>query len=202
MKILSFFGGLLLIGSIVYAGYYTTNHLSFVIWFGVITAILAPLAFELIFFPFKYKEKSLIKDLSKVPKIELLIKEAKDSESKVRLLEEQRKDLDKLISYESHRKTLIAEKEIYSFQAKIALENLVKIDKSLETLTSEKQELPEHLQLLQKRIEQTGDNEVIFLFNDRNIILKKSNFEILPFYGTLIFEILKLITNITNNEKK
>ena len=113
MKVLNFLIGLLLLVLIVYTGYYTTNNTNFVIWFGVITAILAPIALEFIFYPFKSKDKLLIKDLSRVPEIDKLIKEANNVEMKVQSLEKQKLELEKLISLEAYRRTLITEKEIY-----------------------------------------------------------------------------------------
>lgn len=87
MRIVSFTLGLICISSIIALGYYANINSWFVIWFGVVTAILSPLAFEFLLFPFRARNQNLINDLSRVPKIDLLIKEAKDNEGRIKILE-------------------------------------------------------------------------------------------------------------------
>jgi hypothetical protein len=198
MKFLSFFFGLVLLGAIIYTGYYTVSHSGFVIWFGVITAILAPIAFEFLLLPFRSKGNQLIKELSKVPQIEKLIKEAEDNEQKVRLLEQQRAELDKLISYEAQRRSLLAEQQIFILQGEAALKGLESVNKSLEELTAEKHLLPESLQPLLLRIEHGETTDTPFMFNGKQYALKKRHFELIPAYGNLAFEIAKLFVQALN----
>jgi len=196
MKLISFILGALLVGLIAYLGYYTTTHSNFVIWFGVITALLAPLSFEFLLYPFRSKDKKLIKELSKVPQIENLIQEAKDSEAKVLLLEKQQKDLDKLISYESKRRTLLAERQIWILQAEESLKAIGKLDENIELLTSEKQNLPEHLKSLQENIKKIETEDISFTISGKNFTLKKKSFDSFPLYGKLLFEIIKLFERL------
>jgi hypothetical protein len=198
MKIISFIFGLVLIGVIIYFGFYTSTNPTFGIWFGVITAILAPLSFELLFTPFKSKDKTVLKELSKVPQIEKLIKEANDNESKIKLLEQQRIELDKLISFESRRRTLIAERNIYVLQGEVVLKNLTEINENLELLTSELQALPVTLQLLQKEIKKYGFNDIILTLFGKKYIFKKSNFDTFPIYGQLFFMLIKEFAKLDN----
>lgn len=191
MKILSFISGLLLVGLITYFGYYTASHSSFVIWFGVITAIIAPLAFEFILYPFRSKDKQLIKELSKVPQIEKLIKEASDNESKIKLLEQQKLDLDKLISYESKRRTLLAERNLYVIQGEEALRGIEKSNQNLTLLLSEKQQLPESLKSLQQEIENIESTDLAYTINGKKYVIKKKYFEFFPYYGNAVYEIFK-----------
>jgi DNA-binding MarR family transcriptional regulator len=193
MKVLSFVVGLVLLGAIVYIGYYTSSHSNFVIWFGVSTAILAPLAFEFLFLPFKSQNSKLIKDLSKVPQIEKLIKEAEDNEQKVKLLEQQRAELDRLVSYESKRRALLAEKKIFIYQGEAALKGLNRVDQSLLDLTGEKESFPESLHPLMEKIKHGEPSDVPFTFNGKQHTLRKSDFDGLPGYGVLFFELAKVI---------
>jgi hypothetical protein len=80
MKLVSFLIGLILISVIVYFGYYTVSHPGFVVWFGVITAVVSPLAFEFLLIPFRSKDSRILKELSKVPQVQNLLQSAKDSE--------------------------------------------------------------------------------------------------------------------------
>jgi hypothetical protein len=193
MKFLSFFFGLALLGAIIYTGYYTVSHPGFVIWFGVTTAILAPLAFEFLLLPFRTKDNKLIKELSKVPQIEKLIKEAEDNELKVRLLEQQREELDKLISYESQRRSLLAEQQIFILQGEVALKGLESVNHSLEELTAEKHLLPESLQPLLLKIERGETADIPFTFNGKQYALKKRHFALFPAYGNLAYELVRII---------
>jgi seryl-tRNA synthetase len=202
MKIISFLIGLLLIGVIIFSGYYTMTHTNFVIWFGVITAIISPFAFEFIISPFKSKEKEVIKKLSKVPQIEQLIKNAEDNESKIALLESQRKELDKLIAYESQKKTLEAERAIYILQGEESLEKIKEINTNLELLTKTKQELPENLKSLMTEIERIDLTDITYLIGDKKFTIKQKYFNWFPFYGNAVFEVIKASKEMMNKLDK
>jgi len=202
MKIISFLIGLLLIGVIVYAGYYAMAHPTFVIWFGVITAIISPFAFEFIISPFKSKEKEVIKKLSKVPQIEQLIKNAEDNESKIILLEKQRQELDKLIAYESQKKTLEAERGIYILQGEESIEKIKEINASLELLTKTKQELPDNLKPLMTEIEKIKSTDISYIIGDKKFTIKQRYFSWFPFYGNALFEIIKASNEMINKIDK
>jgi vacuolar-type H+-ATPase subunit I/STV1 len=193
MKILSFFTGLLLISAIVCSGYYTVHHNSFVIWFGVITALLTPFAMEAILYPFKSGDKKMLQNLAKVSEINKLIKKAEDKETKVRQLETQLRQLDQLIAYESKRRTLEAEKAIYLFQAQNALKGLDKVQGEIAALTSEKQQLPEELVALQKQLERGGPNDIELLIGTKTFVLRQKDFDGISIYGTFVFELFRLI---------
>jgi hypothetical protein len=141
MRILSLAMGLLVLVGLVYSGYYANENPSFVVWFGVITAVASPLAFELILFPFKSKDKEILVALAKVPDIEKLIKEARDNEERVKLLEKQKASLATLIAFEAKRRTLEAEKEIFIIQGQQAIRSIEDVNMKLELLTKEKQVL-------------------------------------------------------------
>jgi len=202
MKTLKFISGIILFFIIIYSGYYSTNNSKFVIWFGLITTILTPIAFYFILFPFKSKEKTLLKDLTRITQIEKLIEEANKTELKVQLLEKQKLDLEKLISFESHRRTLIAERNIYLYQGQTALNKIIEINENLELLTKERQALPEYLKSLQEEIRQKGVDDFIYVFRGKHYIVKKKNFEFIPIYGTLFYELFKSVAQIDNDFKK
>lgn len=196
MKILSFITGLTVVAGIVFAGYYSTDHSHFVVWFGVITALAAPLAFEFLSYPFKSRNNQILKDLSKVAQLESLIIKAKDTETRIRLLEEQQKDLDKLIAYESKRRSLIAEREIYILQGSEALTGLNRVNVDIEKLTSEKAELPAHLTKLADLVSGVkNEDDLSIPLGSKILLLKKRNFRG-SIYSELTFEILRLFLNL------
>lgn len=186
---------LLLFGVIVYAGYYTTDHIGFTIWFGVTTTIVAPFAFQLLLFSIQ-KRGELIEQLSKVPKIDELIEQAKNTEEKVQALQQQRRDLDKLIAFESKRRTLLAEREIFVMQGELALQGLEKVRIGLEEMTSEKEELPESIQKLLAVIQGIQSEDIVYKMGDKIFVVRKKYFEYFPFYGNVLFEIFKMFHKI------
>ena len=202
MRVFIFVFGLLLVAGIVYSGYYTITNSNFIVWFGIITAIVSPFAFECLITPFKSKDKRVMKELSKVPQIEQLIKNAKDNESKIALLEKQRRELDKLISYESQKKTLEAKKNIYILQGKESLLQIEEINKNLELLTKVKQHLPDELKGLMETIEEIESTDVIYQIGGKELIFKQKYFSWFPFYGNALFEIIRESKKIMNKIDK
>lgn len=196
MKIISFISGLLLMAGIIFAGYYAVSHATFVIWFGVITAIVSPLSFELIYGPFRADTGKILKTLAKAAEIEKMIQQAEDTKTKIELLEAQQRDLDKLIAYESKRRTLIAEREIYIANGQQALNNIQKTDEQILVLTGEKQSLPEHLQPLANELDKPDQDIIGIELGKRKLILKRNSFELLPLYGGLLFDLIKMMHNL------
>jgi hypothetical protein len=202
MRIFTFIFGLLLVAGIIYSGYYTITNSNFIVWFGIITAIVSPFAFECLITPFKSKDKKIMKELSKVPQIEQLIQNAKDNESKITLLEKQIRELDKLISYESQKKTLEAKRAIYILQGKESLSKINEINENLELLTETKQSLPDELKSLMKVIEEIESTDVIYQIRGKRLIFKQKYFSWFPFYGNLLFEIIRDGKRIMNKIDK
>lgn len=193
--------GLILIAGLIFLGYYTTTNPTFVIWFGLITAIISPIVFELILLPLKYKDKKIITDLSKIPQIETLLNEAKNNESKVKLLELKIKELDSLISYESRRKTLIAERDLYINQGKLALKQIEGINKSIELLTLEREGIPDELKPLLSIIENIESNDIHCKIGDKTITIKQKHIESIPIYGSFTFSLLRTCMGVTKKHK-
>lgn len=200
-NIILFLLGLILIAGMVILGYYTTSNSSFVVWFGLIIAVISPIAFELLLLPFKYKDKKVITDLSKIPQIEALLNEAKNNESKVKLLELRIKELDSLISYESRRKTLIAERDLYINQGKLALKQVENINKSIELLTLEKEEIPNELKPLLDIIENVESNDIHCKVGHRTITIRQKHLESIPIYGPFTFSLLRTCMGFTKKHK-
>lgn len=193
MKILSFLFGILLLSTIIYSGYYTVNHTNFVIWFGLITAVLTPFAIELLLYPIKSGEKKVIEDLKKVAEINALIEKANDKETQVKQLENRLKELDQLIAYESKRRTLETERDIYLFQANNSLKGLRKVQEEMEALVGEKQALPKELKELQEQLEHGEENDIEIPIGEKTIVLRRRNFAGGSIYSLLIFECIRFV---------
>jgi hypothetical protein len=77
--------GVLLIAVVVSLGIKAAQDSFYVTWFGIASAILAPLAFAIIGYGFKMDERQLFQQLSKVPEIDKFIKEASTQEERIAL---------------------------------------------------------------------------------------------------------------------
>lgn len=107
MKILGRIGAavlaLMLLAAVVYLGIRSGQDNKFVVWFGIASAIVAPIGLTLFGYVFARSEGELIQRLSKVPEIERLIAEAKTQEEKVRVLAAEELRLVDVIRLESRR---------------------------------------------------------------------------------------------------
>jgi len=75
-RILSLIIGMSFIYLDIYLGINTTKNQSLIVWFGLASAILIPLAFALIGYTFSSKKQQILERLSKVSEVEKLRKEA------------------------------------------------------------------------------------------------------------------------------
>jgi hypothetical protein len=62
-----------LIGGTVYLGFQSVKDNRFVIWFGLASAIAAPVGLNLFTYAFRRSDREIIQQLAKVPEIERLI---------------------------------------------------------------------------------------------------------------------------------
>ncbi len=96
---------------VIYLGIKTTEDTSLVVWFGLASAIIAPIGLAMIGYGFRTDELKLFQELSKVPEIGNLIEKAKTQEEQIALLEQERKRLSQIIQVEARRQTLLSTKE-------------------------------------------------------------------------------------------
>lgn len=101
-RILSFLFGSAIIALLLYLGKHTVDNTNFVIWFGLITALLAPVAYELLKYSF-ISQKGINK-LLKVTEIQSLIEKATTLDDKIRVLKIQQQHLNEIIEIESRKK--------------------------------------------------------------------------------------------------
>lgn len=191
-KIPTFICGCLFLGILIYFAIYTTSHSNFGIWFGLITAILSPPAYELFKVSFSNSEANL-KRLLKIKDIEDLINKSETIEGKVNVLKDQEQYLKKLFEFESKKKMLLTEKEIYISLADKSLTNIKRIDESLQMLTDQIEEIPDELKPLYKIIEKNEEikDDIIIKIYSHIITIPKDIFDLIPF-GFILYPILKL----------
>jgi len=76
-KIISLLIATVLISGTVYLGIQSGKDNRFVIWFGIASAIAAPVGIGLFTYAFRGSDREIIQQLAKVPEIERLIEPAK-----------------------------------------------------------------------------------------------------------------------------
>lgn len=97
---------LTLLAGVVYLGILSGRDPKYVVWFGIASAIVAPIGLTLFGYAFRSGDRNLIQRLSKVPEIERLILEAKTQEEKIQLLEAERARLVEVVKIESRREAI------------------------------------------------------------------------------------------------
>ena len=99
------------LAGVVYLGILSGKHAKFVVWFGIASAIAAPLGLSLLAYAVFRGDREVIEGLSKVPEIARLISEAKTQEERIRLLEGQRDRLAETVRLESRRQAVMQRRE-------------------------------------------------------------------------------------------
>ena len=92
-----------LIGGTIFLGIQSGKDNRFVVWFGISSAVAAPLGLALFASAVNRSDSEIISRLAKVPEIEKLINEARTQEEKIKLLEEERMNLAEIVRVESAR---------------------------------------------------------------------------------------------------
>lgn len=100
---------LFLAGVVVWLGFKASDDTSYFVWFALASAFLPTIAIGAIKSAFTTDRSSdVIERLSQVPEVEQLVAEAENEEERIRLLREQRQNLDEIVRLEARRQTLSA----------------------------------------------------------------------------------------------
>src|SRR6202035_5290193 len=89
LRIVAGLVALALLVGVVYLGIRSGRDAKFVVWFGIASAIAAPVGLTLLGYSFAGSDSQVIRQLAQVPEIERLIAESKTRAEKVRLLQEE-----------------------------------------------------------------------------------------------------------------
>jgi Rad3-related DNA helicase len=187
--------GLLLIAPVVWLGLASTSAPVFVPWFGIASAILAPIGLAMIGMAFRSPNTDVLARLSKVPEIEKLISEAKTQEEKVRLLQEERSKLLETIKFETRRSALMARKESLETDAARVVEQLRATTEEIEKLDSSLtgSSVSHEVRELERMLEAKRQGAVIgFKIRGRYYTIDLRMFDYLP-YSKILTEALTLV---------
>jgi hypothetical protein len=171
-----------------------------VLWFGLASALLAPIGLGLLGYAIMGSDSDQISRLTKVTEIEQLINKAETEEEKLKHLQDERKILDSIIRFEVERRTLEARKKALENIAEQTLKELEIIDQQLIELGSKVEQgvVGEQIKKLRERIDAVANDDVVFKFRTKQYIFRKKLITNLPFYGDSVFYSLRLMASLNS----
>ena len=180
--------GIVLVSVVVYLGFQARNDQDFVVWFGLAAAILAPTGVASIGYTFRRDDGAVLRELSRVPEIEQLIKKAKTQGEKVRLLEQERSQLLATVQQEARKTALRNQKEQLEHQASRMLAELEAVDSELKLVSNREPSSPaaEAINELQSRLRAIRKGDLVIRFGNRYFTIDRELLLSLPMGGTLL----------------
>ena len=196
---------LTLLAAVVYLGIRSGRDPKFVVWFGIASAIVAPVGLTLFGYAFARSDTELIQRLAKVPEIEQLVAKAKTHEEKVRALQAEEVRLAEIIHLESRRQA-----------GKDRIESLerdgLRIIQELDGLTEEmhiidasvgKSIVSKEIERLRERVRARQRGDVIWRLGTRTYRIDRDLIHALPFGSrNIILALLRLFEKLQQKTTK
>ena len=132
--------GVVLVTIVVYLGIKSASNNIFVVPFGLACALIAPVGISCITGVFNGGNNETLKKLLKVPQIDELIQKAETQEEKIKLLEEERRQLSNIVKYETLKYAALERKKHLEVEAENILKEYEKVDKEICELNLQKKE--------------------------------------------------------------
>jgi len=197
----------LLIALVVWSGMKTLQQdARWLLVFGLTCAFLAPVVLEI----FKHlltarereREQQRIEKLYKVGDLNELINEAETMEEKVRLLNEERRNLSEIIRTEAYRQALLQRRETLTSDANRILSDYQALEDEFKSVNLDiaSEETMRELENLRERLSARKKNLVIFFWGNRQYILDTKEYVgYLPYgVGTSLELLIREISKLNN----
>ena len=188
--------GLALLALVIWLGIRSADDSSYVIWFGLASAILAPVGLAAIGLAFRGKDQEVLRELSSVPEIQELIARAETEQERVELLEQERQRLVEIVRFESRRQALEERRALLHDDATRVLAALVAVDQEAASLRlnfESSAALPE-VQALAERLEARRQGKVVIRIGQRFVAIDPDLFRALPLgMGMVATQLLNLL---------
>jgi hypothetical protein len=198
--------GIAFIAGVVYLGFLSGRDPAFVIWFGIASAVLAPIGLALAGYAMTPGNQDVIQRLARVPEIERLVEEAKTAEERVRLLEAERARLIDVVQLESRRRAIKDRKESLERDAVRALDELRALDEEERTLGEKIQASPvqEAIQQLHERVKARQSGDPVLRIGSRSYRIHRDLIlGITPFgLGRVILAYLRFLESVAERRRK
>ncbi len=172
-----------LLAGVVYLGIPSGRDNRYVIWFGIASAIVAPIGLTLFGYALTSGNRDLIQRLSKVPEIERLISEAKTQEEKIALLEAERVRLVEVVKIESRRQAIRDRIESLENDAVRIVRELKNLDDEARALdeTISMSPAAEEIQRLHDRVRARQEGDVVIRLGRHVYRIDRDIVKALPF---------------------
>lgn len=132
--------GIALIVSVVFLGIKSAENKAFVVPFGLACALIAPVGISCITSIFNIGNNEKLKKLLKVSQIDELIQKAETQEEKIKLLENERKQLSSIVKYETLKYAALERRKHLESEAENILKEYEKVKREIQQLNLEKKE--------------------------------------------------------------
>lgn len=139
-KVSFIFIAIMRIALVVYLGFLSTSNSTYVVWFGLASAFLAPLSLTLLTSVFNLDQKKALNKLLKIADIDSLVQKAETQEEKVQILQNQRKHLMEIIEYETTKYAALKRKESLLNEAEKLIDEIDNIETEIATLKLDNEE--------------------------------------------------------------
>ncbi len=152
--------GVVLVTIVVFLGIKSASNNIFVVPFGLACALVAPVGISCITSVFNVGNNETLKKLLKVPQIDELIQKAETQEEKIKLLEEERRQLSNIVKYETLKYAALERKKHLEVEAENILKEYEKVEKEICELNLQKKEERLSNQVideLYRKLENKGD---------------------------------------------
>lgn len=194
--------GLGLLGSVVWLGFIASTDSTFVVWFGIASAILAPAGFAAISYSLTAGKNDTLARLEKIPEIQNLIEEAKTQEEKIKLLEQDRKQLVAAVELETRKQALVSRRDSLEADAVDLVAELEGVDNELSSIDSEidNSSVKEIVSNLSERLGARKRGDIVLNIGGRYVTLSRDFILSMPM-GRFFLSYFQLIESITQKRK-
>jgi hypothetical protein len=193
-----------LLAGVVYLGILSGQDSKFVVWFGIASAIAAPIGLSLLGYALRRSDSELIQRLARVPEIGRMIEDAKTQEEKIRLLERERSRLAEIIRLESRRQAV-------SDRIEALRQDAIRISQEFESLEKESRDLgdeigqsavSEEIRRLRERVRARERGDVVLTLGGRTYSVDRNIFAALPMGGDLLLAGFRLLEQWAGKREK
>ena len=183
---------------VIWLGFHASEDNSFILWFGLASALVAPVGLGLVGYAFFGSDREDLQMLAKVPEIRELMEKAESEEERIHILEKEREQLDIIVRYEAEKMALESRKRSLEVDAVRILNELDSIDeqsRELDLIPSS-DAIVEEIQRLRDRLEANLKGDIVIRFRKGDFIIRRSYVDQFPYFGDMLYQSLKTFSNI------
>lgn len=195
--------GCALIAGVVWLGLRSASDSRYIVWFGLASAIAAPLGLAAISQLFRARDADILRRLSRVPELQSLIEQATSAEEKLRLLEQERQQLEEIIACEAVRRALADRRERLAQDGRLVLDELRVVDAAAKEMEVEPGSAAAAAVLseLKERLQAEREGYAVFRLFGRQVAIKADSLGV-PGLPMLPFAVQMLARSIGKLQRR